>query len=418
MSKKQNEDLKYIPIITKVSKNNGESIVEKKPTVKISSNVDYPREQFGFHHFLHSSKNKTEQLLQFEGKKKVYLIMNRFERFIDNHDEGIEISTIKKFNLKEGDIIGRGFYKIWEIVTIFGIIPKDGNFSSAHLNETTGSFMQAVHLYRDTYSKKTSKNDKYHIDSDSNIDKKYANMLKSEKPNRLVVNKTFSDGDIDLITGNIELTGKNENIYEQNALKTVINQIITAVKIIKKGGTFICKVYETFTQTSMKITVLLNELFENIYFIKPLMSEPYSSEKFIVCTKYKYGKKEKQHKNVLDKMDIIKKEIDKMSKNMNIVDLFNDYKIPNEMVISMINQNNIMSNNQYVSINEIIRFVKKEIYFGEEYHERKYDQIEGAKYWTNMFYSGKEYPEVVESSTKKSKENENEFADILSVSNQ
>jgi cap1 methyltransferase len=55
----------------------------------------------------------------------------------------------------------------------------------------------------------------------------------------------------------------------------------------KKGGSFVLKVYDTFSSLSLEILYLLSYLYENVYITKPLPSRPANSEKYIVCLHFK-----------------------------------------------------------------------------------------------------------------------------------
>ena len=62
-------------------------------------------------------------LSEFENKKKVYLVMNEFERYVDNYDKSIGDESKKYFDLKDKpDILSRGFYKLWELMFMFDIV--------------------------------------------------------------------------------------------------------------------------------------------------------------------------------------------------------------------------------------------------------------------------------------------------------
>ncbi len=45
-----------------------------------------------------------------------------------------------------------------------------------------------------------------------------------------------------------------------------------------------------------------------------------------------------------------------------------------------------IANRQFVGINEMVDFVLKQNYRGEEYDKRRKNQIEATKYWLNTFF--------------------------------
>ncbi len=418
-----------IPIIVKIPKLDS-NIFDNEPSVTFSSNIDYPRSEYGFHHFIHNNKNKMEKLKIFEGKKRVYLVFNRFERNIDNYDKSIG-NVSKDFFAENGkpEILSRGFYKLWEILMLFNLIdPTQDKFVSAHLSEGPGSFVQATMYYRDMYSKKSSvKSDKYYtvgIDPEDmggkdhvpELEKKFTDYYLKEKPQRFVLqptvpkkqsggSKSKTNGDItdpktiklfnklvggqmeekaDFITGDGGLEWVNENIQEQEAFKLIIAQVIASAKLQKKGGNFVCKFFETFTKTSLKIISMLGVLYDNVYFIKPLTSRLSNSEKYAVCVGFKFGDKDKEYKDIIKKLDELHKTIHE-NKNDKIVDIFPAYLIPINLIRTMIEVNKEISNPQLKSIGEIISFVDKEVYSGDEYHYKREEQIEGAKFWNHTF---------------------------------
>jgi 23S rRNA U2552 (ribose-2'-O)-methylase RlmE/FtsJ len=421
----ENED---IPIVSKLP-DLSTSIFDYEPNVLFSTNLDYPRSEYGFHHFIHSNKNKTEILQQFEGKKKVYLVFNKFERYIDNYDKSIGQITKEFFSLDESkpDILSRGFYKLWEILLLFDLIDLNKEkFVSAHLVEGPGSFIQATMFYRDTYCKKgVSKNDKYYavtlhpedIGGKEHVPELEVNFLshyQKEKPQRFILHQTYTkqvagksktkdngniidpktiklfggqmDEKADLITGDVGFEWINENVQEQEAFKLVIAQIVAGVKLQKKGGNFVCKFFETFTKTSLKIVSIMRDLYEAVYFVKPLTSRPSNSEKYAVCINFKYDDKSKDFKTISKKLDILLQTIHgNKNEKEKIIDIFTDYEIPKNLILSMINLNREISNPQFKNIGEIVTFIEREIYSGDEYHDKRDEQIKGASFWLDLF---------------------------------
>jgi len=391
-------ELKYVPLIHQIP-DSKTSIFSETSDVVYSTNIDYPRAEYGFHHFIHATKNKTEILKQFEGKKKVYLVMNRFEGSVDNYEDTINNVSKKHFSLK-GNIASRDFYKLWEILMLFECVNNKDKIVSVHLSDNLGAFCQSLICYREKFSK-VSKNDKnYVITLDEEklpkLDKEIEKYLKDKKVSVSKASiKKLSDEKLekaDLITANGSLDWINENVQEQELFKLLINQIYCAIKYQKKDGVFVCKFFETFTKTSIKLITILKQLYDKVYFIKPLISRLSTSEKFAVCIGFKDKDREKHIKSL---GNIIKHE-----SNLKIVDLFSTFKVPRNIIHAVINMNTNISNNQIKSINEIISFVKKEIYSGEEYHTKKEQQIEGSKYWINLYLETKDkniYDNIVSS---------------------
>jgi 23S rRNA U2552 (ribose-2'-O)-methylase RlmE/FtsJ len=404
-------------------------IFDTDATVNFSASIDYPKFEYGFHHFIHQGKNYFGDVVKsFEGKKQVWRVLNKYEVKVDNYEEAISDVTKKYFDLKnKPDILSRAFYKLWEILMLFDLIDlKKEKFVSAHLAEGPGSFIQATILYRDMFGKKgVSKNDKYygvtlHPEGRSYVpemDKKFVDFYNKESPKRLFLHKTYTkqvaggnpnkdNGDLtdpktmklfggeiiskcDLITADGGFETVNENLQEQESFRLIIAEIINAAKNQKKGGHFVCKFFETFTNSSMKVISILSELYEEVKFIKPLTSRISNSEKYVVCMKFKYDDNHKEYKKIISTLENI---LDIMHKNKDqfVVGLFNKYTIPKELVLSVINMNLLISNLQLKNINNIVSFIRKEIYSGDEYHDGREDQIKANEYWLDIYYPNSE----------------------------
>jgi 23S rRNA U2552 (ribose-2'-O)-methylase RlmE/FtsJ len=421
---------KYIPFCINVTTDSGnKTIFDSKNEIILNTNIDYPRCSLGFQHFIHAIKKDTEILKQFENKKKVYLVMNPFERYIDGYNKSIGDISKTYFDLGKGktpDILSRGFYKLWELFFMFDLIDvsKD-NFASAHLAEGPGSFIQATIFFRDMYCKKgSSKNDKYYAitlhpeDTKGHVpelEKNFIDYYANEKPRRFfqheTVNKAQSGGardngdlmcpgtlhnfygganstvkeKVDLITADGGFEWVNENIQEQEYFKLLFSQIVFALNMQKKGGSFVVKFFETFTTTSFKFISILNALYDKVFMVKPLTSRPSNSEKYAVCIGFKYSDSDAKLKNILKIMNDMHLEIYK-NKNLNIVDIFPEYELSKSFLSRMIQMNTEILNTQFKSIGNIITFINSQNYYGDTYQEKREEQIQSADYWTKLFF--------------------------------
>eukprot|EP01012_Entosiphon_sulcatum_P051471 TRINITY_DN7068_c0_g1_i1.p1 TRINITY_DN7068_c0_g1~~TRINITY_DN7068_c0_g1_i1.p1 ORF type:complete len:519 (-),score=62.37 TRINITY_DN7068_c0_g1_i1:6-1535(-) len=73
-----------------------------------------------------------------------------------------------------------------------------------------------------------------------------------------------------------------------NAQETLLRQIImcevlTALMCVRKGGWFMCKLFDLFTEFTIDILYILWKSFGSIALLKPLTSRPANSEKYIIC---------------------------------------------------------------------------------------------------------------------------------------
>lgn len=389
-------------------------ILSSKFDFTIGESISYPKFSLGFQHYLHQSKGKMEITKKFEGKKKVYYVLNPYEKHIDNYDK--DLASLAKLKFKGPDIICRAFFKLWEIFKTFDIVPlnKPG-FVSAHLAEGPGSFIQATILFRDTMCKKgISKNDKYHgitlfNETKKNplkMEDKFVKYYEKEKPQRFYNHKTYpareasrsstkDNGDLtstktinlfakhfsknkaQLVTADGGFDWQNESLQEQEVLPLLLGQIITALKIQDKGGNFVCKCYETFTIVTVKLLAILKAVYKNVALFKPLTSRRSNSEKYIVCMGYK-GMNTKDINNLENMLESMKRG--------ELQDLYTSYELSDKMIKKMIELNTQLANKQFQAMNEIVAYIKKENYLGEEYNRRRADQIEATKFWSKTYF--------------------------------
>ena len=108
-----------------------------------------PKITYGFNHFIHRTKEKMSIVDNLKDKT-LYHVVNPTEHMIKDYEQDLERITQDFFKIsgKKPDILSRAFYKMWEIASMFDLIPGDKNFVSAHLAEGPGSFLQSVILYR------------------------------------------------------------------------------------------------------------------------------------------------------------------------------------------------------------------------------------------------------------------------------
>lgn len=406
----------YIPIIYDLTVSD-KKIYDASP--ELSSTMAFPAFSMGFQEFINATKNDMEIVRDFKGKKKIYLVVHPFETQIEDYDASLENVSVQYFGLdSKPKIISRAFYKIWELVAMFGLVPTTGIFKSAHIAEAPGSFAQATMFYRDLFAKKkgtSTKNDTYTIlsldpaEDPENIPVINPNLVsyyESEKPQRLIIHKTVSpgtaesipskdDGDVtipktikifssevsklNLVTADGGFAWKNENTQEQEALPLIIGEITIALKTLDIGGMFVCKIYDTFTKPMSKILYVLSTAFEETNVVKPLISHPSSSERYIVCRKY-LGKQK-----IIEQFAIINEALFR-NKAKHLIDVFPSLQLPDSFTSTLLKCNQIIINKQYISMCKIIEFIKSKNYFGDVYQDCRLRQIEATGYWINTYY--------------------------------
>lgn len=382
-----------------------------------SSNQLEPLLKLGFHYYLHQSKDKMEILNTEKFKNKdFYLIVNRFEHVIIDYDKDIKNITEKIFNIKtkEKQIISRAFYKLWEILIFFDILPNNKSIITAHLAEAPGSFVQALIMFRDKYNKTVSNEDKYcaitldEKDSKINMNKKKLECFSKNNQQRYFQHKTTKNDNGDLTKINIINNFKkdiekykdkatlvtadggfewiNENYQEQEAYKLLLGEILACLKIQKQGGSFVLKIFDIFTEVTIKIICIIKYFYKDVYLFKPFTSRPSNSEKYIIAKNFTPGK---NFDYEIKKIENLLNELNNLGSDY-VFDIIPDYNIPDVLIHEIKDINNYLASIQFTSINKIISYINKKDYFGEDYHNYKKEQIKANEYWTKLFYQNEE----------------------------
>lgn len=409
--------MSYIPHIVKIG--NIPDILNSKFDVKQTKFQNLPLIKLGFHTYIHNNKDKMADP---KLASKFYLVTNKFEHIINDSDQDILTASEKyfKINKNKPKIISRAFFKLWEILCYFGLIKDTKEFLSAHLAEGPGSFIQAVMFYREMFN--DNKKDHYCAitlhSSKKNVPKMHKEFMQcytNQKYPQFMMHTTYTKkqslednhkdtGNLtesktinnfrntviktkklaDLVTADGGFEWVNENFQEQEAYQLIFGQILAAINVQKKGGSFVLKIFETFTNLTIKYICLLKSLYNEVYICKPLTSRPSNSEKYIVCKDFKLG----DTKKVMPKLIKILDNLNKI-KSGYISDIFSDYKIPKSLYNSILNLNIKLSCEQYKEINKIIEYKNGGNYFGDKYHTYKKEQLEANKWWIENFFTTK-----------------------------
>jgi 23S rRNA U2552 (ribose-2'-O)-methylase RlmE/FtsJ len=428
--------------------------------VQLSNNFAYPKFTLGFSHFIHQIKDNTKELNNFNNRKKVYLVTSLFEKSIDNKnikntdDEHIrninsindELSQfIKGIDKNFPAVLNRAFLKIWEMIVLFDLIPDDENFTSSHLAEGPGSFIQATILYRDFLKKNkkisTTKHDNYYgvtLFSDHDylqMQKDFIKYIDKEKPGQLHIFsntnvnkidqmfggngekdnidninyeelfKIRSNGDItklntilqfagsklgntkgfsessNLITADGGFDWRNENLQEQEAYKLIIGQIVTALKTQKNEGNFVIKIFESYTIVTVKLIEFLRSFYDKVYIYKPYTSRISNSEKYVVCKKFN---KKSFTNDISNKLDLLVKKLND-NDIYDVEDIFTDFNVDDTKIKLYKNINISLLVKQYMGINNILGFIHLDNYNGTEYNNYLKKQIYASYFWNSLF---------------------------------
>lgn len=442
------------------------SITEKNADVTFSNNICFAHFNLGFNHYIH--KNKEEKMekveKEFSGRKKIYLVVLPFEKNLDktlNDTDisiGTAISSFIKSNVKTSisNVLSRAYLKLWELIIYFDLIEDTEQFSSAHIAEGPGSFVQATIMYRELQEKlkkiKSCKKDKYYVvtmysdNEHLQMQKDFINNYSKETPKRLHVLETIStaslnkfeqegggagvvgggdgavgggdgavgkgDGDITKLN-TIKLfggSGKTKGFAENADLVTADGgfdwknetlQEQEAYKLIFGQIVTALKVQKNNGHFVLKIfemytpiTLKLVEILNSVY-KEVYICKPFTSRS---SNSEKYVVcKGFIKKNITSKfMTQLESLVDKMEKNVNfnVVDLFTTYTIPENIYNNYRLINDELMKVQYYAINNIHKFANLETKNGKEYYEYLDKQVSSSKYWIDIFLNPDKYNNV------------------------
>jgi hypothetical protein len=190
---------------------------------------------------------------------------------------------------------------------------------------------------------------------------------------------------LDLITSDGKIKTDDINTLEQDSYQLILSEIIAALKVQAVNGSFVLKVFETFTIPSLKLIYLLSSFYKNTYIYKPFYSRPYNSEKYIICKDFQLDQV-KDAEQLKIKIKTLETVLADMDTNKFVYDIFPTLKLPDEYLYKMKLINIKIANTQQIMINEIVKYIKENNYFGEKYHIQRETQIEATKWWSSYFF--------------------------------
>jgi 23S rRNA U2552 (ribose-2'-O)-methylase RlmE/FtsJ/DNA-directed RNA polymerase subunit E'/Rpb7 len=233
----------------------------------------------------------------------------------------------ESFKSKCKNITSRAFYKIWEMLHDYPELLKNNKMKIGCLAEAPGGFISGIYNYR---MKIINNDDEYYAislidktnkninDFSGEMSKKLFEMVKinideKDKSGNLTdtnVIKNFINfvgkNSCDLITADGGIDKAENDLYEYEEIansKLFFGEILTALGLQSKGGSFIIKIYDIYYHMTIQLIIILQYYYETVNIVKPLTSRPANSEKYLVCTGYKKAISEKEFDNLIKLLD-------------------------------------------------------------------------------------------------------------------
>ena len=414
----------YNPFIFKIDSGNSDILEQSdKDNLITSSIINIPLISLGFHTYLHRTKNALSITNNLQTKNKFYYVVNPFEEEIANYEDSLNNLTKHYLNIKDErpEILSSSFYKMWEMLYLFNLVDKK-DITYAALAEAPGPFIQAVILFREKLGNGISKDKIFGVAIHSEkgkyleMGKQFLGYYNNSNPGLINIHSTInpklhkkykskSTGDItdiktvslfkkeiekskhyaDLVSANGEFPWDDLNFQEQEAYKLILGEIVAALNVQAKDGHFVLRIFEFFTLPTIKMLYILSSFYEENYIYKPFTSRPLESERYIICKKFKYD-----HKKDSTLLNIRIKSLQKLLEDMNtlkyVYDIYPDLKIPQSFIDKIKFINIKIANPQQIMINEVVKYIKENNYFGDKYHTFREKQIDATKWWVNNFY--------------------------------
>lgn len=201
----------------------------------------------------------------------------------------------------------RSYFKLWEILKMFEgrLLPHKSSIKSAHVCEGPGGFVECMMDWTTRYlpevftemhgmtlmskdrvvpcwklgkNKMAHSNVRLHTGADHTGD--VYNIANIDH----FIEAIGGEGTCDLVTGDGGFDVKaNFNQVESILERLLISEVYIAIRACKIGGSFVVKVFDSFTETTMNLLWLVKQLFAEVYIVKPLTSRPANSERFVVA---------------------------------------------------------------------------------------------------------------------------------------
>jgi len=226
-----------------------------------------------------------------------------FKKYTNTYEYIHTSVSNKKLPICKYKPLSRSFFKMIEIIHVFDLLTEKNPINSMHLAEGPGGFIEAFCNTRDNYE------DNYYgitlISNDINVPswKSSQNYLLNNKNIQIEYGKD-NDGNLFSYNNFLSLLSKHGNSMnyitadggfdfsidfnkqEEISTKLIVTQILYAIILQKPKGTFVLKIFDTFTKIILESIYLLSCLYKSIYVFKPNTSRSANSEKYLICKEY------------------------------------------------------------------------------------------------------------------------------------
>ena len=307
-----------------------------------------------YYKIVSSEKEKIDKLENNENWDKMKKIGNPYELIYTTYNK-----KRKNDSISQHIPISRSYFKMWEIFYNFDLFKNFNMYNEhifAHLAEGPGGFMEATYNFKSKINKKKSINDIFYgitlkpsneyipdfnkikkiFNGNNNIKIEYGNLYIYDDVKNYI--SKFNNQKAILVTadGGFDYSS-NFNGQEINSCQIIYSECIVALNILKKGGSFVCKVFDLFSYTMIQILYIVSSSFDEVYIYKPETSRPANSEKYLVCMYYKDNLSDTSKNNLLKIIELWNDKTSDLTEEDSII--FKDIKVSNSFIQNLNNYN-------------------------------------------------------------------------------
>jgi hypothetical protein len=160
------------------------------------------------------------------------------------------------------------------------------------------------------------------------------------------------------------------NNQENTAIKLVIAQVAYALMMQSNDGSFVLKVFDTFSNATIEILYLLSSLYKNVYIMKPQTSRYANSERYIICKGYNLDQNKERIENIIQNLY---DNFDKLNSKFYIESIFN-FKCSRTFISKIEEINIIIGKKQIENISTTLNLMSNKNIDKIDYYKRKHMQ--------------------------------------------
>lgn len=157
---------------------------------------------------------------------------------------------------------------------------------------------------------------------------------------------------VDLVTGDggfdVE-TERAQSRQEFLSFRLIMVQALTALKLLREGGNFVLKMFDTVTELSAQLLYIISLCFDKITLFKPISSRPANAEKYLVCQGKRKGTE--RYELLLEQANQIYNQDETL---INII----AGELPDDFVTWLVEMNDALVANQQQAINWIFDYLE------------------------------------------------------------